>query len=62
MMTKKQAEYLNRLHDRRRMLERRLEQTPEAATFRVDIKKELNALKWAIEIVEKALEKTDETD
>lgn len=54
-MTKKEAEYLNRLHDRRRILERKMEDlTPEFAAY-PEVKKELNALKWAIEILEKAV-------
>lgn len=51
-MTRKEAEYLNRLHDRRRTLETQLARlTPEFAAY-VPIKKELNALKWALEKLE----------
>ena len=51
-MTKKEVEYLNRLHARRRILEARLaKSSPEFAAY-VPMKKELNALKWAIEKLE----------
>jgi hypothetical protein len=51
-MTKKEAEYINRLQDRRLILEARLDRTPGGASFRPDIQKELNALKWAINFID----------
>jgi hypothetical protein len=48
-MSKKEAEYLSRLVDRLETLEARLEATSPKASFRVDIQKEYNAMKWAVE-------------
>lgn len=56
-MTKREAEFLNRLHDRRLILERKMERlTPEFVAY-ADVKKELNALKWAIGFIEEHAER-----
>ena len=48
-MTTKEAKYLSRLEQRVAMLEARLANTPKAASFYLDILRELNAMRWAVD-------------
>jgi hypothetical protein len=58
--TAKERKYLARLMHRLSVLAARLEATPGDASFRVEIQKEYNAMKWAVERLEKPMSETAE--